>query len=144
MPETEVDRRQWRLLLLSHDILTSDHAADVVDWADRSGVGLYQLPLPAHALRPLTAGGRRSRPRVAELREELADLRAAFADVADYLTAGYQVLGLAVTAAAARGQAGQTWLHHVRLAAETVGVELASWVLPELPPVLAEPGRRAS
>lgn len=145
MPETEVDRRQWQLLLLSHDVLTSPDATAVVDWADRNGVGLYQLPLPAHALRPLTASGRRSRPRIAELRDELADLRAVFADVTDYLSAGYRVLGIAVRPGTTRTQAGHAWLQRVQLIAAETGIELSSWVLPGLPEAAGdEPERRAS
>lgn len=47
MPETDVDLRQWRLVLLSHEVFTGPSAAAVVDWAARQEVGLYQLPLPA-------------------------------------------------------------------------------------------------
>lgn len=140
MPETDLDRRQWRLLLLGHDVLTTADAVTVVDWADRHGVGLFQLPLPAHALRPLTAAGHRSRPRIAELRDELADLHAVFTEIADYAGAGYQILGVAITAAADRTKTGHAWLQRVQLiAAQTAGLELATWVLPSLPEVAPSP-----
>ncbi|MCW5951902.1 MAG: hypothetical protein KIT69_06565 [Propionibacteriaceae bacterium] len=149
MPETDVDRRQWRLLLLGHDVLTTADAVTVVNWADRHGVGLYQLPLPAHALRPKTASGHRSRPRIAELRDELAGLHAVFTDIADYAGAGYQILGVAITAATDRTKAGHAWLQRVQLiAAETAGLELTTWVVPSLPEAgvggIARPQRQAS
>lgn len=137
MPETEVDLRRWRILLLSHDVFTTPQAGPVVDWAARHDAGLYQLPLPAHALRPRTPAGRSIPPRVAELREEEAQLGAVFADIASYLSAGYHLLGLAITATTTRTAAGRAWLQRVRrLAAETTGQELTTWVLPALPETL--------
>ena len=134
MPETDTDLRQWRLVLLSHEVFTGPWASTVVDWAARQEVGLYQLPLPAHALRPRAASGRLTRPTAAELRSEQAELEAVFTDLASYLGAGYQVLGLLATDDLTRTKMGRSWLTRVQeLAAGTTGSELPTWVLPELP-----------
>ena len=137
MPETDVDLRQWRLVLLSHEVFTGPSAAAVVDWAARQEVGLYQLPLPAHALRPRTASGRLSRPTVADLAFEQKELEAVFADLASYLAAGYQVLGLIVTSDLTRTKAGRNWLTRVQNLART---ELPSVASPEHAPNPAMPG----
>jgi hypothetical protein len=133
MPETDVDLRQWRLVLLSHEVFTGPSAAAVVDWAARQEVGLYQLPLPAHALRPRTASGRLSRPTVADLAFEQKELEAVFADLASYLAAGYQVLGLIVTGDLTRTKAGRAWLTRVQDLADE---KLPTWLLPDLPELL--------
>ena len=133
MPETDVDLRQWRLVLLSHEVFTGSLAAAVVDWAARQNVGLYQLPLPAHALRPRTASGRLSRPTVADLAFEQKELEAVFADLASYLAAGYQVLGLIVTSDLTRTKAGRNWLTRVQDLADE---KLPTWLLPDLPELL--------
>jgi hypothetical protein len=130
MPESDVDLRQWQLVLLSHEVFTGPSAAAVVDWAARQNVGLYQLPLPAHALRPRTASGRLSRPTVAELAFEQKELEAVFADLASYRSAGYQVLGLIVTSDLSRTKAGRDWLTRVQ---ELARREFASEPNPVIP-----------
>ena len=94
-------------------------------------------PLPAaaarHALRPRTASGRLSRPTVADLAFEQKELEAVFADLASYLAAGYQVLGLIVTGDLTRTKAGRAWLTRVQDLADE---KLPTWLLPDLPELL--------
>ncbi len=136
MPETEVDRRGHRLLLLSHGVLAGTRsgriAQSVVDWADRHQVGLYQLPLPAHVLRPRTPGGRLSRPRVEEQREEDTELETVFSQLVDYLDAGYRVIGLTVREDEVSTRVGQAWLDRVlEKARDTAALELEVWRIPK-------------
>ena len=128
MPETDVDRRGRRLLLASHGVLAGPDAAGaaraLIGWAQRHGVGVYQLPLPAHALRPRTASGRLAPPRAAELRREASELGAVVAELADYVSAGYEVLGLALGPADGRTAPGRRWLARVLDAARAAGLDL--------------------
>ena len=58
---------------------------------------------------------------------------AVFADLASYLAAGYQVLGLIVTGDLTRTKAGRAWLTRVQDLADE---KLPTWLLPDLPELL--------
>ncbi len=132
MPETEVDRRGYRLLLVSHSVLATPPghrsvagvADAVVAWADSVDAGLYQLPVPAHALRPRTASGRFTRPTRSEISDEREDLRFVFGQLAVYTAAGYRLLGLVLRAEDEATQAGRAWLGQVTAVAAEQGVEV--------------------
>lgn len=135
MPETERDLRGYRLLLASHSLLAGPRsslalAKDAVAWAATHGVGLYQLPLPAHALRPRQADGRLTRPRAAELRAEQHELEVVFDQLEDYLASGYRLLGVAVREEDEATAAGRAWLARVvGLALDRTGTPLPVWRL---------------
>jgi hypothetical protein len=131
MPETERDLRAHRILLVSHSILAGPRSAalarSAVDWAAGQRVGLYQLPLPAHELRPRTPSGRLARLSAADLRAEARELDAVFEQTRDYLAAGYDLLGLALLAQDTASAAGRDWLARLLRIAATHEVDLPVW-----------------
>ncbi|MEA5052099.1 MAG: hypothetical protein VB093_01470 [Propionicimonas sp.] len=129
MPETDVDRRGYGIVLVSHSVLNGSivGAADpvsaaVVAWADAAGLGVYQLPVPDHLL-PAAPDGSPG--------EDRANLEFVFGQLASYRAGGYTVAGLVLRTADERSAAGRAFVDLVLQVARDTGVDLPRlWRLP--------------
>ncbi|HEY0189298.1 MAG TPA: hypothetical protein VGC67_17560 [Cellulomonas sp.] len=129
MAETEIDLREYSLVLVSNRLLApvGDSARalarDLVAWAHRQGHGIVQLGAPAYRV----PGGHRSDDAALDRAQSefvLSQLRV-------YVDAGYRVAGLVLTREDLRAAAGRRWLGTLHDAAHAQGVALGpTWVVP--------------
>jgi hypothetical protein len=127
--ESDVDLRDYTLVLVSHSLLNGRGLVRangaLVDWAHRSGWGVYQLPEPSHLFDP--AGAATPEGRL----EDRAQLDFVFSQLAVYLDNGYTLVGVALDASEIHGDAGRAWLGELRAAADAASVPLGdAWLIP--------------
>lgn len=129
MPNTDVDLRQYSIVLVGHGLLnplpgpgepTTEQRRALVRWASEHGHGVYQLPAPG--IRLDADADVAARRRLA--REDAAALRFVFSQVREYLDAGYRLSAVILDAGDVRGPSGRAWRRRLEEAAASSGVDL--------------------
>jgi len=104
----------------SDDAARRSRAAEVLDWARRSGFELVALPEPGYRRRPGADPAERRRLGRADRSRLVAELRR----LRSRLDADGRVAALLITDEDVWGQAGRAWAQRLAEAAEQVGIAL--------------------